>query len=204
HAFEEVLDAAIVARYYANTAEKQLRAKRRRGALPLLTATYDHRHPVGVVGVIAPWNYPWALSISDSVPALAAGNAVIIKPDGQTPFSSLFGNELLEEAGLPADVLQVVTGSGAELGPHLIAGTQYMMFTGSTATGRTVAKQCAERLIPCSMELGGKNAMIVCEDADLDRAVEGAERALFSDAGQLCISIERLMVHESVAEAFAG
>jgi len=202
HAFEEVLDAAIVARYYANTAEKQLRARRRRGALPLLTATYDHHHPVGVVGVIAPWNYPWALSISDSIPALAAGNAVIIKPDGQTPFSALLGAELLEEAGLPADVLQVVTGSGAELGPHLIAGVQYMMFTGSTATGRTVAKQCAERLIPCSMELGGKNAMIVCDDADLDKAVAGAERALFSNAGQLCISIERLMVHESVADAF--
>lgn len=202
HAFEEVLDAAITARYYANTAKKALKPKRRRGALPILTATYDHHHPVGIVGVIAPWNYPWALSISDSVPALAAGNAVIIKPDGQTPFASLLGAEMLEEAGLPKDLLQIVTGSGAELGPHLIAGTQYMMFTGSTATGRTVAKQCAERLIPCSMELGGKNAMIVCEDADLDKAVAGAERALFSNAGQLCISIERLMVHEKIAGAF--
>jgi succinate-semialdehyde dehydrogenase/glutarate-semialdehyde dehydrogenase len=121
----------------------------------MLTAAYDYHHPVGIVGVIAPWNYPLALSISDSVPALAAGNAVIIKPDGQTPFSALFGLELLEEAGLPADVLQVVTGSGAELGPHIIAGAQYMMFTGATATGRTVAKQCAERLIPSSFELGG-------------------------------------------------
>jgi succinate-semialdehyde dehydrogenase/glutarate-semialdehyde dehydrogenase len=101
-------------------------------------------------------------------------------------------------------VLQVVTGSGAELGPHLIAGVQYMMFTGSTATGRIVAKQCAERLIPCSMELGGKNAMIVCDDADLDRTVQGAERALFSNAGQLCISIERLLVHESIADDFTA
>ncbi|HEX6389999.1 MAG TPA: succinic semialdehyde dehydrogenase [Solirubrobacteraceae bacterium] len=202
HAFEEVLDGGLTARYYANTAEKHLRAVRRRGALPVLTATYDHHHPVGTVGVIAPWNYPLALSISDSIPALAAGNAVIIKPDSQTPFSALWGLALLEECGLPPGVLQVVTGSGSELGPHLIGGVQYMMFTGSTATGRTVAKQCAERLIPCSMELGGKNAMLVLEDADLDRAVEGAERAMFSNAGQLCISIERLMVHESVADAF--
>jgi succinate-semialdehyde dehydrogenase/glutarate-semialdehyde dehydrogenase len=202
HAFEEVLDGGLTARYYANTAEKHLRAVRRRGALPVLTATYDHHHPVGIVGVIAPWNYPLALSISDSIPAIAAGNAVIIKPDSQTPFSALWGLGVLEEAGLPPGVLQVVTGSGAELGPHLIGGVQYMMFTGSTATGRTVAKQCAERLIPCSMELGGKNAMLVLEDADLDRAVEGAERAMFSNAGQLCISIERLMVHEAVADAF--
>jgi len=202
HAFEEVLDAGLAARYYANTAEKHLRSVRRRGALPVLTATYDHHHPIGLVGVIAPWNYPLALSISDSIPALAAGNAAIIKPDSQTPFAALWGLALLEEAGLPKDVLQVVTGSGSELGPHLINGVGYMMFTGSTATGRTVAKQCAERLIPCSMELGGKNAMLVLEDADIDRAVEGAERAMFSNAGQLCISIERLMVHDAVADEF--
>jgi succinate-semialdehyde dehydrogenase/glutarate-semialdehyde dehydrogenase len=202
HAFEEVLDAAIVARYYANTAERHLRTVRRRGALPVLTATWEHHHPLGVVGVIAPWNYPLTLSISDSVPALAAGNAVIIKPDSQTPFSALWGKALLEEAGLPADVLQVVTGSGAELAPHMIDGVRFMMFTGSTATGRTVARQCGEHLIGCSMELGGKNAMIVLEDADLPRAVDGAERALFSNAGQLCISIERLMVHEAIADEF--
>ena len=201
-AFEEVLDVAIVARYYANTAKRHLRTRRRRGALPLLTATYEHHHPLGVIGIIAPWNYPLSLSISDAIPAIAAGNAIVLKPDGQTPFSALWGSALLEEAGLPAGLVQIVTGSGAELGPHIIDGSDYVMFTGSTATGRTVAKQAAERLIGSSMELGGKNAMIVCHDADVAKTAAGAERALFSNAGQLCISIERLYVHEDIADRF--
>jgi succinate-semialdehyde dehydrogenase/glutarate-semialdehyde dehydrogenase len=202
HAFEEVLDVAIVARYYGNTAEKHLAPKRRRGALPFLTETWEYKHPVGVVGIIAPWNYPLTLSISDALPALAAGNGVVLKPDGQTPFIALRGLELLEEAGLPRGLMQVVTGSGSELGSHIISGTDYMMFTGSTATGRKVASQAGESLIGASMELGGKNAMIVLEDAPLGRAAEGAERALFSNAGQLCISVERLYVHEKVADEF--
>jgi succinate-semialdehyde dehydrogenase/glutarate-semialdehyde dehydrogenase len=202
HAFEEVLDVAIVARYYGNTAERHLRPHRRRGALPALTATWEYHHPVGVVGIIAPWNYPLTLSISDAIPALAAGNAVVLKPDSQTPFCALWGVEALEECGLPAGLVQVVTGSGAELGPHVVDAADYMMFTGSTATGRTVAERAGRNLIGASMELGGKNAMIVLDDAAMSRAVEGAERALFSNAGQLCISIERLFVHESVAEEF--
>jgi succinate-semialdehyde dehydrogenase/glutarate-semialdehyde dehydrogenase len=154
------------------------------------------------VGIIAPWNYPFALSMSDATPALMAGNAVVLKPDSQTPFSALWGAALLEEAGLPAGLFEIVTGSGAELGTPLIDGSDYVMFTGSTATGRKVAEQAGRRLIGASMELGGKNAMIVCEDADLGRAIDGAERALFSNAGQLCISIERLYVHEAIADEF--
>ena len=202
HAYEEILDAAIVARYYARSAERHLRTARRQGAFPLLTWTWEHHHPVGVVGVIAPWNYPLTLSISDAVPALAAGNGVVIKVDTQTPFSALAGAALLEEAGLPPGLLEIVTGSGAELGPELIDRVDYVMFTGSTAVGRQVASQAAERLIPSSMELGGKNAMIVLDDASLTRTVEGAERALFSTSGQLCITIERLYVHESIAGEF--
>jgi succinate-semialdehyde dehydrogenase/glutarate-semialdehyde dehydrogenase len=201
-AFEEVLDVAITARYYANTAEKHLKPRRRRGALPFLTAAYEYSHPLGVVGIIAPWNYPFTLAISDAIAALAAGNGVVLKPDGQTPFIALRGAELLEEAGLPEGLLQIVTGAGSELGPGLIEGTDFIMFTGSTATGRKVAEQAGRELKGASMELGGKNAMLVLEDADLGRAVEGAERALFSNAGQLCISIERLFVHESVADEF--
>jgi succinate-semialdehyde dehydrogenase/glutarate-semialdehyde dehydrogenase len=125
-----------------------------------------------------------------------------MKVDSKTPFSGLMGLELLLEAGLPADVLQVVTGSGGELGPELIGRVDYIMFTGSTSTGRQVASQAAERLIPSSMELGGKNAMLVLSDASMSRAVEGAERAMFSNAGQLCISIERCYVHESIAAEF--
>jgi succinate-semialdehyde dehydrogenase / glutarate-semialdehyde dehydrogenase len=202
HAFEEALDVAIVARYYANTAEQHLKTKRRRGVLPFLTATWEHHHPLGVVGIIAPWNYPITLSVSDAVPALAAGNGVVCKPDSQTPFSALWGFALLEEAGLPKGLVQVVTGSGSELGPHIIDAADYMMFTGSTATGRSVAEQAGKNLIGSSMELGGKNAMIVLDDASMTRALEGAERALFSNAGQLCISVERLFVHESIADEF--
>jgi succinate-semialdehyde dehydrogenase/glutarate-semialdehyde dehydrogenase len=202
HAFEEILDVALVSRYYARSARRLLQPRRRRGALPFLTATWEQHHPVGVVGVISPWNYPLTLSISDALPAIAAGNAVVMKVDSKTPFSGLIGLSLLEEAGLPRDVLQVVTGSGADLGPELIGRVDYIMFTGSTATGRSVASQAAERLIPSSMELGGKNAMLVLSDASLPRAVEGAERAMFSNAGQLCISIERLYVHESIADEF--
>ncbi len=200
HAVEEVLDVAIVARYYANTAERHLRSRRRRGALPVLTATSVHYHPVGVVGLIAPWNYPFTLTFGDALPALAAGNAVVMKPDSSTPFTALWGAGVLDEAGLPTGLVQVVAGSGTQLGPHLVDGADYVMFTGSSATGRTVAQRAAGRLIGSSMELGGKNAMIVLPDADLERTVEGAERALFSNAGQLCISIERLFVHESIAD----
>ena len=201
-AHEEVLDTAIVARYYANTGEKHLRTQRRQGALPVLTQTWQHHHPIGVVAIIAPWNYPLTLAISDATPALMAGNAVVLKPDQQTPFCALWGVELLREAGMPADLFQVVTGSGARLGKPMIEGSDYIMFTGSTATGRTVASQAGQQLIPCSMELGGKNAMLVCEDANIGKAVDGAERALFGNAGQLCISIERLLVHENVADEF--
>jgi succinate-semialdehyde dehydrogenase/glutarate-semialdehyde dehydrogenase len=125
-----------------------------------------------------------------------------MKADTQTPFSALIGADLLEAAGLPGDLVHVITGSGSELGPELIDRVDYVMFTGSTEVGKKVASQAAERLVPSSMELGGKNAMIVLDDADLRRTVEGAERALFSNAGQLCISIERLYVHEDIADEF--
>src|SRR5205085_7816184 len=120
----------------------------------------------------------------------------VMKPDSQTPFSALWGAEALEECGVPPGLLQVVTGSGSELGPHIIDAANYMMFTGSTQTGRSVAERAGHNLIGASMELGGKNAMIVLADASIPRAVEGAERALFSNTGQLCISIERLFVHQ--------
>jgi succinate-semialdehyde dehydrogenase / glutarate-semialdehyde dehydrogenase len=202
HAFEEILDVALVARYYARSAESHLRTHRRRGAFPILTATWEHHHPLGVIGVISPWNYPLTLSVSDAVPAIAAGNGVVIKTDSQTPFSALWGKAVLEEAGLPEGLVEVVTGSGSDLGPELIERVDYVMFTGSTAVGKKIAAQAAEQLKPSSMELGGKNAMLVLEDANMRRAIEGAERALFSNAGQLCISVERLFVHEAVADEF--
>jgi succinate-semialdehyde dehydrogenase/glutarate-semialdehyde dehydrogenase len=201
HALEEVLDVAVVARYYARTAGEHLSKRRRRGAVPLLTTTVEHHHPKGVVGIIAPWNYPFTLGMSDALPALLAGNGVVIKPDAQTPYSSLWGYALLEEAGLPKGLAQVVTGSGRELGTPLIEGCDYLMFTGSTATGRIVARQAAERLIDCSMELGGKNALLVLADANLDRTVSGIIRAAYSNGGQLCISAERVYVEEQLWDA---
>ena len=202
HAFEEIIDVAQTSRYYARTAARYLRPQRRAGALPGLTQTWEYHHPKGVVGVISPWNYPLTLGISDALPALVAGDAVIAKPDGQTPYSALWAAELLAEAGLPPGVLQVVTGSGPELGGPLIEHCDFLMFTGSTRVGRIVAAQAAGRLIEYSMELGGKNAILVLADADLRRAVPGAVRAAFSSTGQLCISMERMYVEDSVWDAF--
>ncbi|MCG5433973.1 succinic semialdehyde dehydrogenase [Mycobacterium sp. MYCO198283] len=202
HAFEEVIDVALTSRYYANTAESLLAPKRRQGVQLLLTQVWEHHHPKGLIGVISPWNYPLTLGISDALPALVAGNAVLAKPDDRTPFSALWAAELLEEAGLPKGLLQQVTGPGSELGTPIIEQSDYLMFTGSTATGRTVAKQAAERLIDYSMELGGKNALLVLDDADVKKAVSGAVRAAFSNAGQLCISIERIYVHRSLWDDF--
>ena len=201
HAFEEILDTAVVSRYYARRAERLLRPRQRKGALPLLTRTRELRSPVGVVGLIVPWNYPLNLAVTDAVPALMAGNTAVLKPDVQTSFTALWAVDLLRQAGLPRDVLPVVTGDGPLLGPALGELADYMMFTGSTRTGRLVARQAAGRLIGCSLELGGKNPMIVLADADLEAAVYGAVQGCFASAGQVCVSIERIYVDESIAGA---
>jgi succinate-semialdehyde dehydrogenase / glutarate-semialdehyde dehydrogenase len=203
HAFEEVADVSIVAAYYARTAADHLRDRRREGAFPLLTTTAEVRHPKGVVGIIAPWNYPLSMAITDAIPALVAGNACVLKPAQQTPFTALWAVELAREAGLPDDLLTVVTGRGSVLGDPLIDAVDFVTFTGSTDTGRRVAQRAGERLVGASLELGGKNAMLVLEDADLDAAVDGAIRGCFASAGQLCISIERLFVHASIADEFS-
>ena len=201
-AYEEAADVAMTARYYAHTAARHLGPTRRRGALPFLTRTVEHHHPKGVVGVISPWNYPLTLAVSDALAALAAGNGVVLKPDSQTPFTALAAVELLYEAGLPRELFQVVTGPGSQLGPPLIEHVDYLMFTGSTATGRLIAEQCGRRLIGFSAELGGKNPMLVLADVDLDRAVEGAAWACFSNTGQLCISVERMYVEDAIYDRF--
>ena len=202
HAFEEILDTAVVARYYARHAEQILRPRRRRGALPLLTQTWEFRCPIGVVGFIVPWNYPLNLAITDAIAALMAGNTGVLRPDPQTTLTALWAVELLREAGLPADVLGVLSGDGPAVGEALGARVDYVMFTGSSRTGRIVGQRAAARLIGCSLELGGKNPMIVLADADLNTAVDGAIRGCFVGAGQVCVSIERIYVHESVFQPF--
>ncbi|MFN8017403.1 MAG: succinic semialdehyde dehydrogenase [Acidimicrobiales bacterium] len=201
-AFEEIMDQAVTARYYARLAPRALKPTPRLTALPGLVTAREHHVPKGIVGVIAPWNYPLVLAVSDALAALVAGNGIVIKPDSQTPFTALRAYELLEEAGLPKGLVQIITGPGTQVGTAIIENTDYVMFTGSTATGRTVAKQSAERLIGFSAELGGKNAMVVTADVDLDRAVEGATVGCFANTGQLCISIERIYVDQAIAPAF--
>ncbi len=201
-AFLEVSDIAITARYYARTAGQLLAPKRRRGAIPLLTHTTELRHPKGVVAVISPWNYPLSMAAGDAIPALMAGNAVIQKPDTQTALTALWALGLLREAGLPPDVWQMVVGRGGSIGDPLVAGADYLMFTGSTATGRQMACAAGRRLIGSSLELGGKNPMIVLPDADIDRTVTGAVAACFPSAGQLCVSIERIYVADEIFDDF--
>ncbi len=202
HAFEEILDTAVVARYYARHAAGLLRRRRRKGALPLLTKTWELRVPVGVVGVIVPWNFPLNLAITDAIPALMAGNTAVLKPDPQTSLTALWALDLLREAGLPAGVLAAITGEGPLLGPALGARADYLMFTGSARVGRLVARQAADRLIGCSLELGGKNPMVVLADAALEDAVDGAIRGCFAGAGQVCISMERIYVAEAIFRPF--
>ncbi|GAA0412855.1 succinic semialdehyde dehydrogenase [Streptomyces luteireticuli] len=202
HAHEEVQAVAVAARFYGRSAPALLRPGAHTGVLPLLTKVTELRVPRGVVGHIAPWNYPLELSAGDALPAFAAGNAVVMKPDTETALSALWARELLVEAGLPEDVWQVVLGEGPVVGPEVVARADYVTFTGSTRTGREVARTAAGRLVGSSLELGGKNAMLVLRDADVERAAAGAVRACFSSAGQLCISIERLYVHSSVADRF--
>ena len=157
--------------------------------------------PVGVVGIIGPWNYPIANSFGDCIPALAAGNSVILKPSEVTPLSSLLMEEMMRECGLPEDVFQVATGDGST-GAALIANVDTVMFTGSGRTGKAVMKEAADALIPCYLELGGKDPMIVCADADIERAANAAAFYSMNNGGQVCISVERVYVEEPVYDEF--
>jgi acyl-CoA reductase-like NAD-dependent aldehyde dehydrogenase len=157
--------------------------------------------PIGVVGVIGPWNYPIANSFGDCIPALAAGNSVILKPSEVTPLSSLLMADMMRDSGLPEDVFQVATGDGST-GSALVGLVDCMMFTGSEPTGKKVLKDAAEAMIPCYLELGGKDPMIVCADANLDRAANAAAFYSMNNGGQVCISVERCYVEEPVYDEF--
>ncbi|MQY26303.1 succinic semialdehyde dehydrogenase [Nocardia aurantia] len=205
HAFDEVSDVAVNARYYAARAERLLAPRTPRGVLPVLTRVEVRHRPKGVVAVISPWNYPLALAASDALPALAAGNAVIARPDNQTALTALWAIDAARRAGLPEGLWQAVLGRGAAIGGEVIARADYadyVDYTGSSATGRIIARQAGERLIGCSLELGGKNPMLVLADADPRAAAKVAVRACFASAGQLCESIERIYVHDTVYDRF--
>ncbi|MGA6166584.1 succinic semialdehyde dehydrogenase [Amycolatopsis magusensis] len=201
-AFDEVSGSALVAAHYGRHSARILAPRRAAGVIPVLTKAGELRHPKGVIGVITPWNYPLALTAMDVLPALAAGNAVVQKPDNQTALSALWLHELAEEAGLPAGIWQLVLGRGSAIGDALAEESDYLCFTGSTPTGKRLAEQVAGRLTGYSLELGGKNPMIVLPDANPAKAAAGAVTACFSSAGQLCVSVERIYVHESIREEF--
>ncbi|MFT2815775.1 succinic semialdehyde dehydrogenase [Leifsonia sp. A12D58] len=203
-AFEEVFQAVSVTRYNALAAHATLKGRRRRSSLPTVVQTRVRYSPKGVAGVITPWNYPLSLAAMDVVPALAAGCGVVQKADNQGALSILALRSAFIEAGVPAELWAVVTGDGNEIGGAVTASADYICFTGSTATGKRVAAQAAENLIGVSLELGGKNPLIVLDDVDVKKAAKDAAYACFSSMGQLCVSIERIYVERSVADAFTA
>jgi acyl-CoA reductase-like NAD-dependent aldehyde dehydrogenase len=190
-------------RFWAKKAPRYLADQRIRSNSPYafgrkLVVRYE---PMGVAGVIGPWNYPLSNSFGDCIPALAAGNAVALKPSDLTPLTGLLMAEMFAECGLPPDVYNVVTGDGAT-GAALIDAVDVVMFTGSTATGKRVMERAAQTLTPVSLELGGKDPMIVLADADLERAANTAVFAGLQNSGQTCISVERVYVEEPVYDEF--
>ncbi len=201
-AIEESCDPPMVVSHYLKTAKRALKPTRRGGYMPVIsTSTAQHR-PKGVIAVIAPWNFPFAIAMSDSTPALIAGNGVVLKPDNKTALCTLLGVELLYQAGLPRGLMQVVCGGGPDIGPTLIENSDFVMFTGSTATGRTIGELAGRNLIGCSLELGGKNPLLVLDDANLDDVIPGAIFATFCNSGQACMHIERIYVHDRVHDEF--
>ncbi|MFC9994817.1 succinic semialdehyde dehydrogenase [Nocardia sp. NPDC127526] len=201
-AIEEACDTPMVIAHYLKTAKKTLKPKKRSGPMPVITTSTEEHRPKGVVAVIAPWNFPFAISMSDSTPALIAGNGVVMKPDNKTALCTLYGIELLHKAGLPRGLIQVVCGGGPDVGPTLIDSVDFVMFTGSTATGRVIGEQAGRNLIGCSLELGGKNPMVVLDDANLDEAIPSATFAVYGNTGQACMHIERIYVQDRLYDEF--
>ena len=201
-AFEEVFQGASVTRYYAVSARKVLATRRRRGGIPVVFATRVSYKPKGLVGVITPWNYPVSLSLMDVIPALAAGNAVVQKADNQGVLSILASRRAFIDAGVPAALWAVVAGPGDEVGNAVVDVADYVCFTGSTPTGTKVGERAAKALHGASLELGGKNPLIVLDDVNPQKAAANAVYSCFSSMGQLCVSIERIYVDRAVSEAF--
>lgn len=202
HAYEEFSGAVGITRYYGKVAEKALSIKKAATGVPVLLKTFVRQEPIGVVGIITPWNYPLALAMMDVVPALIAGNCVVHKTDNQTTLISLLVRLLAVEAGLPDDAWRIVAGDGAEVGNAVTDNVDYVAFTGSTNTGRAVAQRAAGRLIGFSLELGGKNPAIVLPSADPTKAAEIIVAGCFGNAGQLCVSISRVYVPHAIKAEF--
>jgi acyl-CoA reductase-like NAD-dependent aldehyde dehydrogenase len=200
----EVLVVLDAARFVADNAYRLLRDEPvpHGNIAAKLKTGYLVREPYGVVGIISPWNYPFSIPGTETLAALVAGNAVVLKPSELTSLVALELQSLLHAAGVPRDVFQVVVGDGTTGAALVHAPIDKLVFTGSVATGRRIAAAAAERLLPVVLELGGKDAMVVLDDADLDMASSAAVWGAFMNAGQTCLSVERCYVHRSLYEAF--
>ncbi|MBL8161585.1 MAG: aldehyde dehydrogenase family protein [Anaerolineae bacterium] len=201
HAWEEVLVIDNTVDYYYYRAAGILRPQTRRSLIPMKFKARMYYKPYGVCGFITPWNYPLLNALQDLIPALIAGNTVILKPSEITPFTALYAVELMHRVGIPKDVAQVVTGAG-QTGSALVDLVDDLSFTGSTATGRKIAMRCAERLIPYSLELGGKDALIVLKDANIDLAATGTLAGSLENSGQVCVATERVYVEAAVYDQY--
>ncbi len=205
----ELIPAADFAFYYARHARKFLRREHIRLRLFPNKHSYVHYQPRGVIGAISAWNFPFSFFMADVICALAARNAVVVKASEFTPWVALKAKELCTAAGIPADLVQVVTGfaaSGAALYEFADPGERVdmLVFTGSVATGRKIGAACGERLIPCILELGGNAAAVICADADIDRAAKRVVYGAFANAGQMCVSVNRVLVDERIVKKFTA
>jgi succinate-semialdehyde dehydrogenase/glutarate-semialdehyde dehydrogenase len=202
HAFEELAQGIQATRYYALIARRTLRTRARRAGVPVMLRARVGYKPKGVVGVITPWNFPIALGLMDIVPALAAGNAVVQKADNQGALSILASRRAFIDAGVPAALWAVVAGDSGTIGNAVVDAADYVAFTGSTVTGTKVGLRAMAELKGASLELGGKNPLIVLDDVKPVAIAPDVAAAVFSGAGQVCVSIERIYVLQPVADAF--
>ena len=194
----EVFVVAETATYYANNAAKFLAPKKIDMVRLKYRRSYVHYVPRGVIAIISPWNFPVVLTMSDAIAAFIAGNAVVCKPSEVTPLVVQKCKEIWDATGLPPDLFQIVHGYGKTGADLIDAGVDKVVFTGGVATGRRVAAMCGERLIPCTLELGGKAPLIACEDADLERTARAIVYGGFANSGQICVSVERVYAHEQI------
>src|SRR5215831_1313491 len=194
----EVVGTCDLAGYFCKRAPAILAPERIPLHLMLHRRSDLHFLPRGVIGIISPWNFPFAIPMGETIMALLAGNAVVLKPSEVTPLIALLSKQQYDASGLPPDLFQVVTGRGGAGAALIDGGIDYCVFTGSTATGRKVAAACGERLIPCTLELGGKAPVVVCADADVDRTARALVWGAFANQGQVCVSVERVYAHQAV------
>lgn len=200
----EVVPTLDLMHYFAQHTERLLKRERiSLGQYGLMgRSSYIFYKPLGVAGIISPWNFPWATPLDEVVMALMAGNAVVLKPSELTSLTALKIGAIFKEAQLPPGLLEIVTGDGSTGAALVAAGVDKIMFTGSVETGKRVAEAAAKQLIPVVLELGGKDPMIVLEDAKLENAARAAIWGAYCNSGQACASIERCYVHESIAPQF--